>query len=177
MIKEYIVPRVIVKRGSITTIQVDGIVNPANSFGYMGGGVAKAIKDIGGQVIEDEAIACAPIQVGDAAITTAGDLVAKKVIHAPTMHEPVEKTDSFKVESALEAALDAAENDGMRSIAIPGMGTGVGGLSRKEAAKTMVGVIKRRKYESLELIILVAHSEEMAECFEKELRSYEGKKK
>ena len=169
MIKESIIPNITVRRGSITTVQADAIVNPGNSFGYMGGGVAKAMKEIGGQVIEEEAITCSPIQVGDAAITTAGDLVAKKVIHAPITHNPGEKTDSFKIEFALDAAIDAAENEGMKSIALPAMGTGTGGLSEKEAAKTMVGLLKTTKYQSLETIILVAFTDSMAEFFEKEL--------
>jgi O-acetyl-ADP-ribose deacetylase len=171
MIKEYIIPHIIVKRGSIATVQADALVNPTSSFCVMGEGAGKAMKEIGGQAIEDEAIECAPVQVGDAIITAGGDLVAKKVIHTPLTHDPAQKTDSFNVESALEAAIDAAENESMRSIAIPAMGTGSGGLSRKEAAKTMVGVIKRKKFQSIETIILVAHSEEMAELFEKELHS------
>ena len=56
--KETIIPMVVVRKGSITTVQVEAIVNPANSFGFMGGGVAGVLKKVGGQEIEDEALSC-----------------------------------------------------------------------------------------------------------------------
>ena len=79
---------IVVKRGDITQLSCDAIVNPANSFGYMGGGVAGAIKRIGGNEIEREAVSKAPIRVGSAIATTAGTLPCKYVIHAPTMKQP-----------------------------------------------------------------------------------------
>jgi len=79
---------IVVKRGDLTQIPCDAIVNPANSFGYMGGGVAGAIKRIGGVEIENEAIAKAPIPVGTAVETTAENLPCTFVIHAPTMEQP-----------------------------------------------------------------------------------------
>ncbi len=71
--------------GDITELKVDAIVNPANSSGSMGGGVALAIKRKGGQVVEDEAVAQAPIPVGGAVLTTGGRLPCRFVIHAPTI--------------------------------------------------------------------------------------------
>lgn len=73
--------------GSLLDVKADAIVNPANSYGYMGGGVAGVIKRAGGEEIEREAIKKAPIPVGSAVITTAGRLPFKGVIHAPTMEE------------------------------------------------------------------------------------------
>jgi O-acetyl-ADP-ribose deacetylase len=168
--RETIIPKLETKIGSITTIQADAIVNPANSFGYMGGGVALAIKIVGGQAIEDEAISHAPIQIGEACLTTSGDLVSKSVIHAPTMHNPAERTDAHKVKCAIEAALIMADSEGMRSIAIPGMGTGVGGIGKKEAAKVMISAIKKMKFQSVERIILVDLDSEMVSCFESEIK-------
>jgi O-acetyl-ADP-ribose deacetylase (regulator of RNase III) len=167
--KKTIIPRIEVKKASITTCEVQVIVNPANSFGYMGGGVAGVIKKVGGDIIEEEAISKAPIQVGEAAITGAGDLVCKNVIHAPTMHNPAERTDAHKVFCATKAALELADSEGFRSIAIPGMGTGVGGLAKPEAAKAMLKAIKSVKFQSLERIILIDIDEEMVEAFEKAL--------
>jgi len=80
--------KITIEQGDITTLEVDAIINPANSYGYMGGGVAGAIKEIGGQEIETEAVAKAPIPIGSAVITTAGSLKAKHIIHAPTMEQP-----------------------------------------------------------------------------------------
>ncbi|MBN2459302.1 macro domain-containing protein [Candidatus Woesearchaeota archaeon] len=164
------IPDIIVKNSSITTCEVEAIVNPANSFGYMGGGVAGVIKKVGGDIIEEEAISKAPIQVGEAAITGAGDLVCKKVIHAPTMHNPAERTDPHKVFCATKAALELADNEGFRSIAIPGMGTGVGGLKKTEAAKSMLKAIKSIKFKSIERIILIDIDEEMVGAFNDTIR-------
>src|SRR4030042_5617464 len=145
-------PRIEVKQGSITTCDVEAIINPANSFGYRGGGVAGVIKKVGGQIIEDEAISQAPVQVGAAILTSAGDLICHKVIHAPTMHNPAEKTDIHKVLCAVQAALELADNEGFKSVALPGMGTGVGGLDKLEAAKAMLKAIKCTKFKNLQRI-------------------------
>jgi O-acetyl-ADP-ribose deacetylase (regulator of RNase III) len=163
--KESIIPKIEIRKGSITTCQVHAIINPANSFGYMGGGVAGVIKKVGGQVIEDEAIAQAPIQVGEAVLTSAGDLICHKVIHAPTMHNPAERTDAHKIFCAAKAALELADNEGFRSIAIPGMGTGVGGLDKKEAAKMIIRAIKQTKFKSIEKILLIDIDGEMISAF------------
>lgn len=66
--------------GDITRLEVDAIVNPANSMLIMGGGVAGAIKRVGGKEIEDEALKYAPVPVGKAIATKAGKLKAKYVI-------------------------------------------------------------------------------------------------
>src|SRR5437763_5739682 len=71
----------------ITTMSVDAVVNPANSLGIMGGGVAAALSRKGGPTIQKEAMSMAPIAVGAAVVTNAGTLWAKHVIHAPTMDQ------------------------------------------------------------------------------------------
>jgi O-acetyl-ADP-ribose deacetylase (regulator of RNase III) len=168
--KEFIIPKIEVRKASISTAQVHAIVIPTNSFGLMGDGVAEAIKKIGGQSIEDEAIENAPIQVGCAAITGAGDLVCNKVIHAPIMHNPAERTDSHKLMCAISAALELADDEGMRSIAIPGITTEDYGLKKDEAAKTIIKAIKRTKFRSIEKIILVDTDDEMVLAFQKNLK-------
>lgn len=169
--KETIIPKIEVRHGSITTLVVDAIVNPANSFGYMGGGVAGAIKKIGGQEIEEEAVEQAPIQVGTAVKTTHGLLPCKAIIHAPTMHNPAERTDAHKVKCAVEAALELADSEEFRSLAIPGMGTGVGGLDKNEAAQITVSAIKSAEFIHVEKIILIDTDEKMIEAFKRALSS------
>ena len=131
--------KVEVRRGSLLELEVDAIVNPANSMLTMWGGVAGAIKRIGGEEIE--AVKNAPLPVGRAIVTSAGKLKARHVIHAPTMEEP-DPTTTEKVYKAMYAALELACNMNFRSMAIPGMGTGVGGLSPDEATKAMFKVLK-----------------------------------
>jgi len=68
-----------IKKGDITTVEVDAIVNPANSYGYMGGGVAGSLKEKGGDEIEQEACESAPIPIGSCVVTTGGSLKTKKI--------------------------------------------------------------------------------------------------
>jgi len=155
--------------GDITRLEVDAIVNPANTMLIMGGGVAGAIKRVGGREIEDEAIKSAPVPVGKAIATHAGKLKAKYVIHAPTMEKPAMQITADNVKLAMDGALNCAEQLGVKSVAFPGMGTGVGGLKPEEATRVMVTEVKRhlRKGMSLERIVFVGFNEDLTEAFER----------
>jgi O-acetyl-ADP-ribose deacetylase (regulator of RNase III) len=130
----------------------------------MGGGVAGAIKRAGGVEIENEAVSKAPIEVGKAIATIAGSLSCKYVIHAPTMKRPAMSIDVGNVKLATRAALRLAENMRFKSIALPGMGTGVGGVPPREAAKAIVEIAKSFE-DKFEKIILVDRNDEMIDCF------------
>jgi O-acetyl-ADP-ribose deacetylase (regulator of RNase III) len=155
---------IIVKKGDITEEECDAIVNPANSLGYMGGGVALAIKLKGGKEIEEEAVRKAPIPLGKAIATKAGKLKCKFVIHSPTMQKPAEKIPLENVRLATRAALELAKELKIKSIAFPGMGTGVGGIKAEDAARVMIEECK--KFEDLE-IRLVAFDEKLYQAFKK----------
>jgi len=157
------VAEVIIQKGDLTAQEVDAIVNPANSHGWMGGGVAYAIKKAGGQLIEDDAVRKAPIPVGSAVESTSGRLSCRYVIHAPTMTEPAEKTDAGNVRKATLAALRKASELNLTSIAFPGMGCGVGGLTKSEAAKTMVGSIL--DFNPAFTVYLIGFDDELTEEF------------
>jgi len=156
---------IVVKRGDLTQIPCDAIVNPANSFGYMGGGVAGAIKRVGGVEIENEAIAKAPIPVGTAVETTAENLPCTFVIHAPTMEQPAMRIGVDNVRDATRAALELGVELNLKTIAIPGMGTGVGGVSVDDAAEAIVSIAKTFE-NSFETIYLIDRNEDMIESFE-----------
>lgn len=160
-----------VKRGSLLELEVDAIVNPANSMLTMGGGVAGAIKRVGGEEIEKEAVKNAPLPIGKAILTSACRLKAKNVIHAPTM-EKTGPTTAENVYKATYAALELAHSMNFRSIAIPGMGTGVGGLSPNEAAKAMFKALEDHLNKGLkvERIIFIDLSEEVVDAFKKTLK-------
>ena len=159
--------KVTIIKGDITNLAVDAIVNAANSYGYMGGGVAGAIKKIGGEEIEMEAVSNAPIPIGSAVLTTAGKLRCKHVIHAPTMEQPASLIDAGNVKEATRAALECADEAGFKRIAIPGMGTGVGGVPRDKAAIAMIEIIVNFNEKSLEEVILVDRNEEMVKEWNK----------
>jgi len=166
---------VCVVEGDITEMNVDAIVNPANSLMIMGGGVAGAIKRKGGMEIEIEARRKAPVPIGEAIATTAGRLKAKYVIHAPTMTQPAMRTNLDAVYRATKAALKLADQLGISTIAFPGMGTGVGGLDYYDAVKTMLNAIKDHvalTTTSLKKIYLVAWGSEAHSKFLKALRDF-----
>ena len=77
--------RIVLREGDITEEEVDAIVNAANSALVLGAGVAGAIREKGGPSIQEECDRIGPIEVGDAAVTGAGDLRARFVIHAAGM--------------------------------------------------------------------------------------------
>jgi O-acetyl-ADP-ribose deacetylase (regulator of RNase III) len=157
---------ILVQKGDITKIACDAIVNPANSSGYMGGGVAGAIKRTGGSEIEKQAVNKAPIIVGKAVSTTAGTLPCKFVIHAPTMKYPAMRIDIENVELSTKAAFNHAVKLNIKTIAIPGMGTGVGGVSTYDAARVMVNIAKEYE-QNFENIIFVGFDNELVEAFNK----------
>ncbi|MDP2211118.1 MAG: macro domain-containing protein [Candidatus Aquicultor sp.] len=148
---------IIIEQGDITEIDVEAVVNAANSELYMGSGVAGAIKRKGGISIEKEAAEKGPIDVGSAVETSAGALKAKYVIHAAVMG--IDRvTDGEKIESATRATLNLAQDLGIKSIAIPALGTGVGGFPVMECAKIMFRVLKEHAAggnKTLEKVVFV----------------------
>lgn len=154
-----------VLRGDITKMGVEAIVNPANSYITMGGGLAGAIRRAGGEEIRKEAQKFTPVEVGRAVLTKAGKLPCKFVIHAPTMKRPAQKTTKENVRLATKGILECAERNGIEEIAIPGLGTGVGRVPYKDAAKVMTEEIKSFPAKSVKKIILVAFDEELYQAF------------
>lgn len=160
---------ILVKHASICSAKVDAIVNPANCLGYMGGGVAKAIRDVGGVEIENEAIHKGPINLGDLIITGAGALVAGMVIHAPTMEQPAERADPDVVRQAVESVLEYAAQEQLHSLAFPGMGTGVGGLDKVQAARIMVAAFRAHTAEYPRVIELYDVDPTMVNAWQEQL--------
>jgi O-acetyl-ADP-ribose deacetylase (regulator of RNase III) len=158
--------------GDITKLEVDAIVNAANTHLLMGGGVAGAIKRAGGKEIEDEAVRQGPINIGSAVVTSAGKLKAKYVIHTPTMELDF-KTDEKKVRLAMNAALRKAEELRIGNIAFPALGTGVGGLPKDLAARVMVEELKKHidSGSQLKKVILADINADQVEFFKRELEA------
>ncbi|MEM2874579.1 MAG: macro domain-containing protein [Candidatus Hadarchaeales archaeon] len=161
---------VIVRVGDITRESADAICNPANSLMYMGGGAAGALKRAGGEEIEKEALRHAPVPVGRAVATTAGRLNARWVIHSPTMERPAMPTTQEKVRMAVLAALRCADEVGAESLVMPGMGTGVGGLSSADAAEAMISALRGFTPKALRRIILCDRNEGMVSAWLEKLK-------
>jgi O-acetyl-ADP-ribose deacetylase len=126
----------------ITALDVDAIANAANTRLLHGGGVAGAISRAGGPAVQEESHRKAPIGLGEAVETTAGDMPARWVIHAATM-ELGGPTDAGIIGRATAATLARADELGARSLALVAFGTGVGGFSLEEAARIEVEEVRR----------------------------------
>jgi len=155
-------------KGDIAGTSADAIVNAANSELWMGAGVAGAIKNRGGREIESEAIGKGPISIGSAVETSAGTLDARWVIHAAVMG-PDLVTSSAIIRSATMSALALATNLNARSIAMPSLGTGVGGFPLAEAAEVMLDeIVKHARANKIpSRITLVLYSDEAKAVFDK----------
>lgn len=126
----------------ITTLAVDAIANAANTQLLHGGGVAGAIARAAGPELERESREKAPIGLGEAVATTAGELPSRWVIHAATMGLDG-RTNADIVRRATAATLWKADELGAHSLALVAFGTGVGGFPLAEAAEIETDEVRR----------------------------------
>jgi O-acetyl-ADP-ribose deacetylase len=134
--------RIVLREGDITAEEVDAIVNAANSALVLGAGVAGAIRDRGGPSIQEECDRIGPIGVGEAAVTGAGALPARFVIHAATM-PPGGQASEEGVRAAMRASLERARERGCRTLAVPALGAGVAGFSLQRCAEVLLEEARR----------------------------------
>src|SRR3954454_20439755 len=126
--------RVEVLQADITTLDVDAVANAANTELAHGGGVAGAISRAGGPEVQRESDRRAPISLGEAVETTAGEMPARGVIHAATM-ELGGPPSADIIRRATGATLWKAEELGARCLALVAFLTGLGGFPLAEAAE------------------------------------------
>jgi O-acetyl-ADP-ribose deacetylase (regulator of RNase III) len=136
--------RLLLVSGDLTEETVDAIVNAANSHLQHGGGVAGAIVRRGGRRIQEESDAWVrahgPARADRPAITGAGALACKAVIHAVG---PIwgEGDEDAKLHTAVESALRLAEEQGFSSIALPAISTGIFGFPKRRGAQVILQAI------------------------------------
>jgi O-acetyl-ADP-ribose deacetylase (regulator of RNase III) len=128
--------RVVIIAGDLVEQEVDAIVNAANNDLQLGGGVAGAIRRAGGASIQDECDAHGPVRVGEAAITRAGRLRARFVIHAASMSLG-HRTTRESLRSSMDDTFRLAHRNSVMSIAVPAVGTGIAGFPLDECARVM----------------------------------------
>jgi O-acetyl-ADP-ribose deacetylase (regulator of RNase III) len=162
-----------VRHGDVMSVFSDAIVNPASPDGAMSKGLAGAIKEAGGGAIEKEAAAQAPIAGGTAVASGAGSLPFLNVIHAPTVDAPGGASSPEMVRSAVSAALALADELELETVTIPGLGTGVGGVSPEDAAAAIVGAIQAHDAKSVSNINLVDTNEGTVAAFVAALETYD----
>ncbi|HEY7892394.1 MAG TPA: macro domain-containing protein [Solirubrobacteraceae bacterium] len=154
----------------ITTLALDAIANAANTRLAHGGGVARAIVRRGGQQIQTESNALAPIALGEAVLTLAGALPCRFVIHAATM-EPGGPTSAEVIRAAARSTLRCAESHGVRSLALVAFGTGVGGFPLQCAAEIEMQELERhlRAGSTLERVVFCVKGQMARSAFERAL--------
>lgn len=168
--------RVEVIKGDITQINVDAIVNAANSSLMGGGGVDGAIHSAGGPEILEECRKIVATQgeceTGEAVITTAGKLPAKFVIHTvgPVWSNGKSQEDSLLAD-CYRNSLHLALEKGCKSVAFPNISTGAYGFPKDLAAKIAVSTIKYclQQHGEFEKIIFVCFDQENFDLMQKEL--------
>ncbi len=156
--------RLEVVEGDITELDVDAVANAANNQLWMGAGVAGAIKRAGGPEIEQEAVAQAPIAVGQAIATRAGNLRAKHVVHAAVMGQDLQ-TSAGLISQATRRTLEVADELGSRSLAMPAFGTGVGGFPIERCAELMVTEARAFDPANLERVVFAVFGHDAERAF------------
>lgn len=145
--------RIEIRQGDITDQgDIEAIVNAANTDLMLGAGVAGAIRRKGGNIIDEEGRRKAPIRLGEAAVTTAGALPNKYVIHAAAMgyrdedalvpKKPGTESSAEIIRNATLNSLRRAEELKLKSIAFPALATGVAGFPVGECAEVMITAVR-----------------------------------
>lgn len=160
-----VAPRLEVQQEDVTKLEVDAIANSANTRLLHGGGVAGAIARAAGPELQRESRERAPVELGGAVETTAGDMPSRWVIHAATMVDPGGTSDARVIEQATRSTLAKAEELGARSLALVAFGTGVGGFPLDEAARIMVAAARDHRGDALERIVFAVHGDAAERAF------------
>ncbi len=152
-------------KGDITKLEVDAIVNAANSSLLVGGGVDGAIHRAGGKTILDECILIRNRQggcaTGEAVITSAGNMPAKFVIHTVgPVYKDGTHNEALLLRNCYENSLQIAANNNCKTIAFPNISTGVYGYPKPEAAEIAIKTVRENKLASIEKVIFVCFDEE-----------------
>ena len=159
--------RIVLCEGDITGQAVDAIVNAANSDLVLGAGVAGAIAAKAGPSVQEECSAIGPVEDGDAAVTGAGALEARYVIHAASM-PPGGSATAESVRSSMCRSLELARELGCRTIAVPAIGAGIAGFSPQRCAEILIQEARRHLAQAttLEEIRFVLFGEPVYRVFE-----------
>ena len=160
--------------GDITRIEVDAIVNAANSSLLGGGGVDGAIHRAGGRAILDECRRIVERQggcrTGEAVITTAGKLPARYVIHTvgPVWHGGINNEDQL-LTNAYSNSLQLAADNGVKTIAFPNISTGVYGFPKERAANIAIEAVRKflKNDKSLHEVVFVCFDRENHAIYER----------
>jgi len=162
--------------GDLTEADADAIVNAANNDLQLGGGLAGAIRRKGGPAIQQECDQIGPIPLGEAAITGAGLLKARYVIHAASMRLG-HRTEPEHLVGSTRNSLLRADEHGLKTIAFPAIGTGIAGFPLDECARLMLATVRQHLDtggSSLEKVLFVLYDRAAYQVFTRALEQMAG---
>lgn len=140
--------KIIIKQGDITKEDVDVVVNAANIRLGGGGGVDGAIHRAAGASLMDECRQIGCCKTGEAVITNAGNLLAKKIIHTPgPIWRGGNQREPELLKNCYDNSFSLAKRNGLKTIAFPSISTGVYGYPIKEAAGIALNAGKKHQNE------------------------------
>ncbi|CAF0732393.1 unnamed protein product [Adineta ricciae] len=172
-----------VVQGSIVNIQADAIVHPTNNSFYMGGDVGKALAKAGGQQLRD-AVAdagrnSAIANYGDVTISTAPNLTASHLIHVHSPKWNAETQDQCigDLDRATLNILTLADQQGLKSVAVPSISSGHAGFPKQTAAQTILAALskyfRQTATTNLEQVFFVLYDAESVNVYTTELQQTE----
>lgn len=152
--------KIFIEKGDITEQKVDAIINAANSELLHGGGMAGVIIEKGGEIIQTQSNKIAPIPLGEAAVTGAGKLPCKFIIHAASM-KLGDLTSEENLINSLKNSLLRARELGVKSLAIPAVGTGIGQFPFDKFSQIILEEVEKfiQNNEQIEKIVFVFQSD------------------
>lgn len=168
--------QILIRKGDITEIDVDAVVNAANTELILGAGVAGAIRQKGGPSIQAECDKLGPVKLGEAAVTGGGELKARYVIHAAGMR-PGGVVTAESLENSTRNSLFKADSAGVSSMAFPAIGTGVGGFPLEECAEIMISTVSGYlidKESGIKTVYFVLFDEHAYRVFEETMNKHRG---
>jgi FkbM family methyltransferase len=149
-----------VLQGDIASQSADALVSSSGTSLRMGTGVAGSLRDKAGEKLNEEVIQHSPVDVGDAIITDAYELDAKYVVHAASMpHYGDGQSTPASVQSAVQNALQLADNHSCESVVLPAVGCGLGGVPLVTGIDVIEDVITSLSLDSIETIALIGYTE------------------
>lgn len=156
---------IVAMRADITTLEVDAIVNAANSSLLGGGGVDGAIHRAAGSELVHACRLLGGCHTGDAKATAGFDLPAAHVIHTVgPVWRGGEEGEPEQLASCYRRSLEVADELGARTIAFPAISTGVYGYPKREAAEVTITTLTATETE-VEKAILCAFDDDMLELY------------
>lgn len=146
-------------QGDIAAQDTDGIVNAANTGLRMGAGVAGALREAGGERLNDAAVGKAPVDLGCVAVTDGYGLKTDHVLHAATM-PPGGSATARSVRLAARNSLRVADALRLTSLALPALGCGAAGMATEAGGRVIAEELDAFDAVGLADVRLVAYGED-----------------